>query len=150
MRKLTKKEMITIGAFTIVGGTAAYFGFKYFDAKKVAEAITKEALKNDTELELLREVAKNGTVANAEEISFLKFLVAESGCVSNALQNARNKATRYESKIKALTESYAKNPTDDSLKKSLDRWKQDYDTIIYQIFKTEELQKVIDNDDIIM
>ena len=73
MMKLTRKEKILIGVSVISLGSLGVLGYKYLDAKKTIELLTKD--KNDIN----------------DRLNFIEFLVIESECIPKALQNGNNK-----------------------------------------------------------
>lgn len=122
MEKLTKREKIILGAaagVVAVGVTAGYLGYKYSGIK----------IKN--------------------ELASLKFLVVERDCTSKALQNAENKLTRKETKIKDMCSALLKYPNDRDLKAALAKHEKDAATLRYQINKAYELHKRVMNDEIV-
>ena len=119
MEKLTKREKIMLGITVFGVAAAGYFGYKYSGVKI------------------------------KDELSSLKFLVVESDCVQKALQNAENKLSRKETKIKALTDALIKYPKDNELKAAIIKHEKDAAKLRYQIAKAYELNKRVMNDDIV-
>ena len=132
MEKMTKKEKILLGVSVVsVGigaGVAGYFGYKYFDAKKTIELLSKD--KEDTN----------------KRLNFVEFLVIESDCVSKALQNANNKLTRIQSKIAVATERLISKHNDIDAKNWLENCKAAESKLIEHISKAMELDEAVKAD----
>ena len=128
MKKLSKREKVLLGVSVVSAGVAGYLGYKYFDAKKTMELLTKG--KEDTN----------------DRLNFVEFLVIESDCVSKALQNARNKLSRVQNKIAAATERLLKVPTDMDAKKMLENCKAEESKLIEHIAKAMELDEAVKAD----
>ena len=86
-------------------------------------------------------------VKKDEEINFIKFLVIESDCVAKAIQNAENKLTRKENKIKALIDALDKRPNDIDLVESIKKYEKEANILRYQLSKTYNLNELILNDE---
>ena len=128
MKKMTKREKMLLGVSVVTVGVAGYFGYKYFDAKKTMELLSKG--KEDTN----------------DRLNFVEFLVIESDCVSKALQNANNKLSRVQNKIAAATERLIKVPTDMDAKKMLENCKAEESKLIEHIAKAMELDEAVKAD----
>ena len=128
MKKMTKREKMLLGVSVVTVGVAGYFGYKYFDAKKTMELLSKG--KEDTN----------------DRLNFVEFLVIESDCVSKALQNANNKLSRVQNKIAAATERLIKVPTDMDAKKMLENCKAEESKLIEHIAKATELDEAVKAD----
>ena len=99
--------------------------------------------KHDLEITKLTE----SNVKKDEEINFIKFLVIESDCVAKAIQNAENKLTRKENKIKALIDALDKRPNDIDLVESIKKYEKEANILRYQLSKTYNLNELILNDE---
>ena len=99
--------------------------------------------KHDLEITKLTE----SNVKKDEEINFIKFLVIESDCVAKAIQNAENKLTRKENKIKALIDALDKRPNDIDLVESIKKYEKEANILRYQLSKTYNLNELIINDE---
>ena len=128
MKKLTKKEKVLLGVSIVSAGVAGYLGYKYFDAKKTVELLSKG--KDDTK----------------DRLDFIEFLVIESDCVSKALQNANNKLARVQNKIAAATERLMKVPTDMQTQQWLENCKAEESKLIEHIAKAMELDEAVKAD----
>ena len=128
MKKMTKREKMLLGVSMVTVGVAGYFGYKYLDAKKTMELLSKG--KEDTN----------------DRLNFVEFLVIESDCVSKALQNANNKLSRVQNKIAAATERLMKVPTDMDAKKMLENCKAEESKLIEHIAKAMELDEAVKAD----
>lgn len=128
MKKLTRKEKILLGVSIGVSVAAGYLGYKYLDANKTMELLSKG--KEDTN----------------DRLNFVEFLVIESDCVSKALQNANNKLSRVQSKIEAATERLSKVPTDIDAQKMLENCKAEETKLIEHIAKAMKLDEAVKTD----
>lgn len=132
MEKMTKKEKILLGVSVVsVGigaGVAGYFGYKYFDAKKTIELLSKD--KEDTN----------------NRLNFVEFLVIESDCVSKALQNANNKLARVQSKIAVATERLISKPNDIQTQQWLENCKAEESKLTEHIAKAIKLDEAVKAD----
>ena len=99
--------------------------------------------KHDLEITKLTE----SNVKKDEEINFIKFLVIESDCVAKAIQNAENKLTRKENKIKALIDALDKRPNDIDLVESIKKYEKEANILRYQLSKTYNLNELILNEE---
>ena len=128
MEKLTKKEKVLIGVSIVGIGVAGYLGFKYLDAKKTIDLLTKE--KDDTN----------------ERLNFIEFLVIESNSIPMALQNGNNKLSRVQSKIAAQTERLLLKPDDIQTQKALANHKAEEAKLIEYIAKAMKLDEAVKAD----
>ena len=128
MKKLTNKEKVLIGVSIVGIGIAGYLGFKYLDAKKTIELLSKE--KDDTN----------------EKLNFIEFLVIESNSIPMALQNGNNKLSRVQSKIAAQTERLLLKPDDIQTQKALANHKAEEDKLIEYIAKAMKLDEAVKSD----
>ena len=128
MKKLTKKEKVLLGVSVVSVGVAGYFGYKYLDAKKTMELLSKD--NNDTN----------------DRLNFVEFLVIESDCVSKALQNANNKLSRIQSKIAAELERLILEPNDTRTQEALSIHKAEEAKLIEHIAKAMELDEAVKSD----
>ena len=128
MEKLTKKEKVLIGVSIVGIGVAGYLGFKYLDAKKTIDLLTKE--KDDTN----------------ERLNFIEFLVIESNSIPMALQNGNNKLSRVQSKIAAQRERLLLKPDDIQTQKALANHKAEEAKLIEYIAKAMKLDEAVKAD----
>lgn len=128
MKKLTNKEKVLIGVSIVGIGIAGYLGFKYLDAKKTIELLSKE--KDDTN----------------EKLNFIEFLVIESNSIPMALQNGNNKLSRVQSKIAAQTERLLLKPDDIQTQKALANHKAEEAKLIEYIAKAMKLDEAVKSD----
>lgn len=128
MEKLTKKEKVLIGVSLVGVGVAGYFGYKYLDAKKTIDLLSKE--KDDTN----------------ERLNFIEFLVIESNCIPHALQNGNNKLSRVQSKIVAATERLLKVPDDKQTQQWLENNKAEEAKLLEYIAKAMKLDEAVKAD----
>ena len=128
MKKLTNKEKVLIGVSIVGIGIAGYLGFKYLDAKKTIEVLSKE--KDDTN----------------EKLNFIEFLVIESNSIPMALQNGNNKLSRVQSKIAAQTERLLLKPDDIQTQKALANHKAEEAKLIEYIAKAMKLNEAVKAD----
>ena len=128
MEKLSKKEKVLFGVSVVSLGVAGYFGYKYLDTKKAMELLTKE--KEDTN----------------DRLNFIEFLVIESDCIPKALQNANNKLSRVQNKIKTEVERLILNPNDIQTQKTLNNHKAEEAKLIEHISKAMKLDEAIKAD----
>ena len=128
MKKLTNKEKVLIGVSIVGIGIAGYLGFKYLDAKKTIELLSKE--KDDTN----------------EKLNFIEFLVIESNSIPMALQNGNNKLSRVQSKIAAQTERLLLKPDDIQTQKALANHKAEEAKLIEYIAKAMKLDEAVKAD----
>ena len=122
MEKLTKREKIMLGVAVASVAAAGYLGYKYSGMK---------------------------TSMIKEELSSLKFLVVESDCIPKALQNAENKLTRKETKIKDMCKALLKYPNDKDIKAAIAKHEKDAAKLRYQINKAYELHKRVLQDELV-
>ena len=132
MEKMTKREKImlgvSIGVGVIAAGTAGYFGYKYLDAKKTIDLLTKE--KDSTN----------------ERLNFIEFLVIESNSIPMALQNGNNKLSRVQNKIATATERLLKVPDDKQTQQWLENNKAEEAKLLEYINKAMKLDEAIKED----
>lgn len=128
MKKLINKEKVLIGVSIVGIGIAGYLGFKYLDAKKTIELLSKE--KDDTN----------------EKLNFIEFLVIESNSIPMALQNGNNKLSRVQSKIAAQTERLLLKPDDIQTQKALANHKAEEAKLIEYIAKAMKLDEAVKSD----
>lgn len=128
MKKLTKKEKVLIGVSVISLGALGVLGYKYLDAKKTIDLLTKE--KEDVN----------------ERLNFIEFLVIESECIPKALQNGNNKLSRVQSKIAAETERLILKPNDIQTQKALANHKAEEAKLIEHIAKSMKLDEAVKAD----
>ena len=128
MKKLTNKEKVLIGVSIVGIGIAGHLGFKYLDAKKTIELLSKE--KDDTN----------------EKLNFIEFLVIESNSIPMALQNGNNKLSRVQSKIAAQTERLLLKPDDIQTQKALANHKAEEAKLIEYIAKAMKLDEAVKAD----
>lgn len=128
MEKLTKKEKVLIGVSLVGVGVAGYFGYKYLDAKKTIELLSKE--KEDVN----------------DRLNFIEFLVIESNCIPHALQNGNNKLSRVQGKIAAQTERLLLKPNDIQTQKALSNHKAEEAKLIEYIAKAMKLDEAVKTD----
>ena len=124
VQRHAKKILFATGVVVAAG---AYYMLKKHDLE-ITE-LTKSNVKKD------------------EEINFIKFLVIESDCVAKAIQNAENKLTRKENKIKALIDALDKRPNDIDLVESIKKYEKEANILRYQLSKTYNLNELILNDE---
>ena len=128
MKKLTKKEKVLIGVSVVSLGALGVLGYKYLDAKKTIDLLTKE--KEDVN----------------ERLNFIEFLVIESNSIPMALQNGNNKLSRVQSKIVAATERLLKAPDDIDAKKWLENNKAEEVKLLEYIAKATKLDQAVKAD----
>ena len=128
MKKLTKKEKVLIGVSVVSLGALGVLGYKYLDAKKTIDLLTKE--KEDVN----------------ERLNFIEFLVIESNSIPMALQNGNNKLSRVQSKIVAATERLLKAPDDIDAKKWLENNKAEEVKLLEYIAKATKLDEAVKAD----
>ena len=128
MEKLTKKEKVLIGVSIVSVGALGILGYKYLDAKKTIDLLTKE--KDDTN----------------ERLNFIEFLVIESNSIPMALQNGNNKLSRVQSKIAAQTERLLLKPDDIQTQKALANHKAEEAKLIEYIAKAMKLDEAVKAD----
>ena len=128
MKKLTNKEKVLIGVSIVGIGIAGHLGFKYLDAKKTIELLSKE--KDDTN----------------EKLNFIEFLVIESNSIPMALQNGNNKLSRVQSKIAAQTVRLLLKPDDIQTQKALVNHKAEEAKLIEYIAKAMKLDEAVKAD----
>lgn len=128
MKKLTKKERVLIGVSVVSLGALGVLGYKYLDAKKTIDLLTKE--KEDVN----------------ERLNFIEFLVIESNSIPMALQNGNNKLSRVQSKIVAATERLLKAPDDIDAKKWLENNKAEEVKLLEYIAKATKLDEAVKAD----
>lgn len=128
MKKLTKKERVLIGVSVVSLGALGVLGYKYLDAKKTIDLLTKE--KEDVN----------------ERLNFIEFLVIESECIPKALQNGNNKLSRVQSKIAAETERLLLKPNDIQTQKALANHKAEEAKLIEHIAKSMKLDEAVKAD----
>lgn len=124
VQRHAKKILFATGVVVAAG---AYYMLKKHDLE-ITE-LTKSNVKKD------------------EEINFIKFLVIESDCVAKAIQNAENKLTRKENKIKSLIDALDKRPNDIDLVESIKKYEKEANILRYQLSKTYNLNELILNDE---
>ena len=127
------------------------------DQKNTIDDLIKDLMSKDAEAEIAKKIAleamdaaNNQEVINditKEELSFMRFLIVESGCTKMALQNGENKLSRIRKKIAAEIERLATNPNDAQTTQSLINHQKFEATLIDKIEKTIELDRLIDADE---
>ena len=143
---LTKREKVLLGLGIVGAGVAGYFGYKYFGSAKRVNELRKEnyamnAVKNASE-ETKKELLKT-----KEDLSFMKFLVIESGCTKMALQNGENKLSRIRTKMAAEIERLSSNPNDAQTMRSLINHQDFEKVLIDKIEQTRILDQLASNDE---
>ena len=132
MEKMTKREKVILGVSIGVSataiGVAGYFGYKYLDAKKTIDLLTKE--KDSTN----------------ERLNFIEFLVIESNCIPMALQNGNNKLSRVQNKIATATERLLKVPDDKDAQQWLENNKAEEAKLLEYINKAMKLDEAMKAD----
>jgi len=128
MEKLTKKEKVLLGISLVGLGAAGYFGFKYLDAKKTIELLSKDKEEIN------------------DRLNFIEFLVIESECIPKALQNGNNKLSRVQSKIAAGTERLLLKPNDIQTQKWLENNKAEEAKLLEHIAKAMKLDEAVKAD----
>ena len=128
MKKLTRKEKILIGVSVISLGSIGVLGYKYLDAKKTIELLSKD--KNDIN----------------DRLNFIEFLVIESECIPKALQNGNNKLSRVQSKIAVATERLLKVSDDKQTQKWLENNKAEEAKLLEHIAKAMKLDEAVKAD----
>ena len=132
MEKMTKREKVmlgvSIGVSVAAVGVAGYFGYKYLDAKKTIDLLTKE--KDSTN----------------ERLNFIEFLVIESNSIPMALQNGNNKLSRVQNKIATATERLLKVPDDKQTQQWLENNKAEEAKLLEYINKAMKLDEAIKED----
>lgn len=143
---LTKREKVLLGLGVVGVGVAGYFGYKYFGSAKLVNELRKEnyamnAVKN------VSEETKKELLKTKEDLSFMKFLVIESGCTKMALQNGENKLSRIRTKMAAEIERLASNPNDAQTMQSLINHQDFEKVLIDKIEQTRILDQLASNDE---
>ena len=145
MEKLTKREKIILGVAVVGVAAAGYFGYKHIKTANLY-AVAKDVYAKESK-ERMKLHKKCATLS--DELSSLKFLISESGCVPKSLQNAENKLARRETKIKELCETLLKRPNSDEIKVAISKHEKDAARLRYQINKAYELNKRLMNDEVV-
>ena len=143
---LTKREKVLLCLGIVGAGVAGYFAYKYFGSLDIVRELRKEnytinAVKNASE-ETKKEILKT-----KEDLSFMKFLVIESGCTKMALQNGENKLSRIRTKMAAEIERLAANPNDAQTRQSLINHQDFEKVLIDKIEQTRILDQLASNDE---
>lgn len=143
---LTKREKVLLCLGIAGAGVAGYFAYKYFGSLDIISELRKEnytinAVKNASE-ETKKEILKT-----KEDLSFMKFLVIESGCTKMALQNGENKLSRIRTKMAAEIERLAANPNDAQTRLSLINHQDFEKVLIDKIEQTRILDQLASNDE---
>ena len=143
---LTKREKVLLCLGIVGAGVAGYFAYKYFGNLDIISELRKEnytinAVKNASE-ETKKEILKT-----KEDLSFMKFLVIESGCTKMALQNGENKLSRIRTKMAAEIERLAANPNDAQTRQSLINHQDFEKVLIDKIEQTRILDQLASNDE---
>ena len=143
---LTKREKVLLCLCIVGAGVAGYFAYKYFGSLDIISELRKEnytinAVKNASE-ETKKEILKT-----KEDLSFMKFLVIESGCTKMALQNGENKLSRIRTKMAAEIERLAANPNDAQTRQSLINHQDFEKVLIDKIEQTRILDQLASNDE---
>lgn len=146
MEKLTKRDKIMLGVTVVSVAAAGYFGYKYIKTDNLCK-IARELYAKES-----KERAKLSDKCDSlfDEISTLKFLVSESGCIPKALQNAENKLTRKETKLKDLYDILSTRINDKQTLAAISKYEKDAENLRYQINKVMELNKFVEADDVIL
>ena len=127
---LTKREKVLLCLGIVGAGVAGYFAYKYFGSLDIISELRKEnyainAVKNASE-ETKKEILKT-----KEDLSFMKFLVIESGCT----------------KMAAEIERLAANPNDTQTRQSLINHQDFEKVLIDKIEQTRILDQLASNDE---
>ena len=143
---LTKREKVLLCLGIVGAGVAGYFAYKYFESLDIISELRKEnytinAVKNASE------EIKNEILKTKEDLSFMKFLVIESGCTKMALQNGENKLSRIRTKMAAEIERLAANPNDAQTRQSLINHQDFEKVLIDKIEQTRILDQLASNDE---
>jgi hypothetical protein len=133
------KKILVAGGL-VVGAGAAYLMYKHgLEIKDFRERIEMDGRCIDNLL------ADNE--AKDKEIGFIKFLVVEGDVVPKALQNAENKLSRKENKIKELCELLVNRPNDQNIMDAIAKNEAEAKVLREQIFNTLKLNELIVNDE---
>ena len=143
---LTKREKVLLCLGIVGAGVSGYFAYKYFGSLDIISELRKEnytinAVKNASE------EAKKEILKTKEDLSFMKFLVIESGCTKMALQNGENKLSRIRTKMAAEIERLAANPNDAQTRQSLINHQDFEKVLIDKIEQTRILDQLASNDE---
>lgn len=143
---LTKREKVLLGLGIVGVGVAGYFGYKYVGSAKLVGELRKENYTKNAVKDALEETKKE-LLKTKEDLSFMKFLVVESGCTKMALQNGENKLSRIRTKMVAEVERLATNPNDTQTMQSLTNHQDFEKVLIDKIEQTRILDQLASNDE---
>ena len=150
---LTKREKVLLGLGIVGVGVAGYFAYGYFRNVKLVNKLSGELGEVAKENYAMRAVndaleeTKKELLKTKEDLSFMKFLVVESGCTNMALQNGENKLSRIRTKMAAEIERLASNPNDTQTMQSLMNHQDFEKVLIDKIEQTRMLDQLASNDE---
>ena len=143
---LTKREKVLLCLGIVGAGVAGYFAYKYFESLDIISELRKENYTINT-VKNASEETKKEILKTKEDLSFMKFLVIESGCTKMALQNGENKLSRIRTKMAAEIERLAANPNDAQTRQSLINHQDFEKVLIDKIEQTRILDQLASNDE---
>ena len=143
---LTKRAKVLLCLGIVGAGVAGYFAYKYFGSLDIISELRKENYTINT-VKNASEETKKEILKTKEDLSFMKFLVIESGCTKMALQNGENKLSRIRTKMAAEIERLAANPNDAQTRQSLINHQDFEKVLIDKIEQTRILDQLASNDE---
>ena len=129
-KPLTTREKVLIGVGVVGACVAGYFAYGYFRNVKIADELSDEL----------------GVVK--DEVEVMKHIIIESDIIPNSLQNGSNKISRVQKKITDTLTQIDKYPNDITLRNALEKHKSKLADLLYKHSKTEELGRMMEEDNI--
>ena len=129
-KPLTTREKVLIGVGVVGACVAGCFAYGYFRNVKIADELSDEL----------------GIVK--DEVEVMKHIIIESDIIPNSLQNGSNKISRVQKKITDTLTQIDKYPNDITLRNALEKHKSKLADLLYKHSKTEELGRMMEEDNI--